>query len=106
MSQNSTSISNALTGVCDTINKIFEANSGISNSIGKSTKEEHIAAVKESANEQDEPCVCGACVMCSNAVPNSKPVHILKAEKQVDISGLNELNKKDIVMDEPFMGCI
>lgn len=53
----------------------------------------------------EEPCVCGACVMCQNALPGSKPVHIQKDGKQVELSGLAELNKKDILMDMLFAGC-
>lgn len=53
----------------------------------------------------EEPCVCGACVMCQNAAEGSTPVHMLKDGKKVEMGGLAELNKKDILMDKPFAGC-
>ena len=85
------------------INSIFvenNANSGIDTF----TSEENIAAVIN-GGPIEEPCVCGACVMCNNATAGSAPVHILKDGKKVELSGLAELNKKDILMDMPFTGC-
>lgn len=79
---------------------VDEAGTGV----GTYSSDENVTAVM-AGGAIEEPCVCGACVMCKNATVGSAPVHILKNGKKVELSGLAELNKKDILMDMPFAGC-
>lgn len=81
---------------------LLTKNDGIS--IGTYIQEETGAAVMP-GGDVEEPCVCGACVMCKNATVGSNPVHMVKDGKRVELSGRAELNKKDILMEMPFAGC-
>ncbi len=96
-------LNNVLDEVCITINNILTANNaGLS--MGTYAPEGNKNAVM-AGGAKEESCVCGACVMCKNATVDSVPVHILKDGKKVEVGGLAELNKKDILMDVPFAGC-
>lgn len=53
----------------------------------------------------NQPCVCGACVMCTGAKQGAKAVHIIKKGKSVEIGGLSELTKQDITLEKRFEGC-
>ena len=70
-----------------------------------STEMVKLYVLKSVVIEKEKPCVCGACVICTNASKYSDPVHMLKDGKKVEVGGLSELNKKDILMDKPFAGC-
>ncbi len=94
---------NELDGLCAEIDSFFVTKS-VGLGIDTFTQEENKTAIMVE-ELMEEPCVCGACVMCSNATVDSVPVHMLKEGKKVEMSGLAELNKKDILMDMPFAGC-
>lgn len=94
---------NALKELCANINNL-KANTCANIGIEVYMPAESIYAVNITGIS-DEPCVCGACVMCQNAAEGSTPVHMLKDGKRVELGGLAELNKKDILMDKPFAGC-
>ncbi|MCM1233948.1 MAG: hypothetical protein NC489_27900 [Ruminococcus flavefaciens] len=96
-------LNGALNGVCAGIESIIESNSAGAD-IGTFTLEENIAAVM-AGRSLDEPCVCGARVMCNNATEESVPAHIVKDGERIELGGLAELNKKDIRLDIPFAGC-
>lgn len=61
--------------------------------------------IKSSSADNSQSCVCGACVMCTTAIPGAHPIHIEKYGMEVEISDLCELNKKDIMLAEVFKGC-
>lgn len=82
----------------------FSASNSSDSGIATFTTGEIMAALL-AGEPIEEPCVCGACVMCSNATVNSVPVHMMKEGEKVEMGGLAELNKKDILMDMPFAGC-
>ncbi|MFG6335922.1 MAG: hypothetical protein K1W20_10755 [Lachnospiraceae bacterium] len=96
-------LNSGLDALCAEIDSILLAKNDASD-IDTCAPEKHNAAVmdKEAA---EEPCVCGACVMCKNATADSTPVHMIKNGQRVEISGRSELNKKDILMEVPFAGC-
>lgn len=96
-------LNNVLDELCVGIDSVLlTKNDGLS--IGTYTKEENGAAVM-AGGSSEEPCVCGACVMCKNATTDSNPVHMIKDGERVELSGRAELNKKDILMETPFAGC-
>lgn len=70
-----------------------------------SMEEVKLYVLKSVVIEKEKPCVCGACVICTNAPKDSSPVHMLKDGKKVEAGGLSELTRKDILMDKPFAGC-
>lgn len=55
--------------------------------------------------ENNQSCVCAACVMCKSATPDSKPVHIIKNDLIIQIGDLDKLSTKDITLEKPFAGC-
>ncbi len=89
--------------LCAEIDAVFAENDVLSG-IGTFDQEEIMAAVKAKGEQTDSPCVCGAHVMCNNAIEGAA-VHMVKDGNRVEFSGLEELNKKDILMDIPFAGC-
>ena len=96
-------LNNVLDELCVGIDSVLlTKNDGLS--IGTYTKEENGAAVM-AGGSSEEPCVCGACVMCKNATTDSNPVHMIKDGERVELSDRAELNKKDILMETPFAGC-
>ena len=70
-----------------------------------STEQIRLYVLKSVVIEKEKPCVCGACVICTNALKNSAPVHMQKNGKKVETGGLSNLTRKDISMDQPFSGC-
>ena len=54
----------------------------------------------------DAPCHCGARVICSKAIEEAEPLHIIKEEQLVHLQGLVILNKTDTRLDGVFSGCI
>lgn len=96
-------LNSILDELCVGIDSILRTqNDGLS--IGTYTQEENGAAVM-AGEIIEEPCVCDACVMCKSASADSNPVHMVKDGKRVELSGRAELNKKDILMEMPFVGC-
>ena len=55
--------------------------------------------------EIDSPCTCKAAVICSEATAESVPVHIKVDGGTIHLSGLYELNKTNIQLEESFTGC-
>lgn len=86
------------------INAVVNTNNALSSNIAFFTLEQCKIAIVQ-CEQIEETCVCGACVMCTRATVESVPVHILKGNNKVELCGLAELNKGDIIMDNPFMGC-
>ncbi len=50
----------------------------------------------------DAPCHCGARVICSKAIEEAEPLHIIKEEQLVHLQGLVILNKTDTRLDGVF----
>lgn len=71
-----------------------------------STEQIRLHVLKTVVVEKEKPCVCGACVICTNALNNSAPVHMQKNGRKVETGGLSNLTRKDILMDQPFSGCM
>lgn len=51
-------------------------------------------------------CTSNACLICSNATEDSKPLHLKKGDNLVHLGKISELNKTDIELEKPFAGCI
>lgn len=55
--------------------------------------------------QEDLRCTRHACVKCTNAVPPSSTVHLVKDECRVLIGNIGQLNKWDIGLESQFAGC-
>lgn len=55
--------------------------------------------------QEDLRCTRHACVKCTNAVPPSDTVHLIKDENRVLIGNIGQLNKWDIGLENQFAGC-
>ena len=51
-------------------------------------------------------CTFNACLICSNATEDSKPLHLQKEDNLVHLGEVSELNKTDIELEKTFEGCI
>lgn len=51
-------------------------------------------------------CTFNACLICSNATNDSKPLHLKKEDNLVHLGEVSELNKTDIELEQTFAGCI
>lgn len=96
-------LNSGLDALCAEINSMLLVKNDDSG-IGTYAPERNNAAVM-AGGVVEEPCVCGACVMCKNATDGSDPVHMIKDGERVELSGRSELNRKDITMEMPFAGC-
>lgn len=66
---------------------------------------EKVLEVLSTMPEIDSPCTCKAAVICSEATAESVPVHIKVDGGTIHLSGLYELNKTNIQLEESFAGC-
>lgn len=73
--------------------------------IDEADQEEIKDAIQENESEEDEPCLCGACVTCSKATEDSANVHIVKNDGTVVVGDIQELNRTDILLSQCFNGC-
>lgn len=85
-------------------------NDGVSGS--KGTEEElseadYIDAVKTCAEENGQPCVCGALVQCTSAINESETAHMVKLinHSSVKVAEIAQLSEEDIQRDVKFSGC-
>ena len=67
--------------------------------------QENKDGVKKEGEENDTPCTCDACVICTNATLDSVPVHIKNEDGVVHLSDISELDKTNIELEKSFAGC-
>lgn len=54
---------------------------------------------------EDTKCTCNACVWCTNAAVVSDPVHIRKDGGLVHVQDIEQLNRLDVELQQPFWRC-
>ncbi len=95
------------TGISELVLVVEKALDGV-NGLSDISIEDLLESKEKIENDikiNNQPCVCGACVMCTEAKQGAKAVHIIKEGKVVEIGGLSELTKQDITLEKRFEGC-
>lgn len=67
--------------------------------------EESKDAIKVKIEPINQVCTCNARVICTSATIESEAVHIKKGSTTIEVVDLPKLNKKDIELETPFLGC-
>lgn len=72
---------------------------------GEADESDFIDDVNLCEMQEDTRCTRHACVKCTNAVPSTSTVHLIKDECRVLVGNIDQLNKWDIGLEAQFAGC-